>query len=190
MDEKQFKKLAHELVVDITSTIGTFSLELDVTDEALAKTQKLIEECAVMLAEFIDSRKPKFEVGDYVIEQNGNIITKISELINGDFWGSYYKKNNNCFANLGSSIHDKDIERLATPEEIEEYESALNFHKHGRKPFEIHIGDVVEGDDGVLFNIPLPDTWEKALFTSGKYKLLKTRQEINEWVQDGKTDIG
>lgn len=190
MDEKQFKKLAHELVVDITSTIGTFSLELDVTDEALAKTQKLIEECAVMLAEFIDSRKPKFEVGDYLIEQNGNVISKIGEVINGEFWGSYYRKIDNYFGNLGGTIYKDEIERLATPEEITEYESALNFHNHGRKPFEVKKGDLVKLPSGSKEVVAYSETLCKSDFTKNGRKLLATAEEVEEWLNDGKTDIG
>lgn len=183
MDEKQFKKLAHELVVDITSTIGTFSLELDVTDEALAKTQKLIEECAVMLAEFIDSRKPKFKVGDYVVDESCDYIARIDHISDMSVHGGrIYELNDSRFGGLpfGCPI---ELIRHATPEEIAEYESALNFRKHGRKPFEVKKGDLLFNNERVRrFFVADPSYWQKNRFISGDFSLLKTAEEVEEWL--------
>ena len=126
--------------------------------------------------------EPEFKVGDYVIEQNGIIISKIGEVLNGDFWGSYYKKINNYFSNLGGYFLVKDIERHATPEEIAEYEVALTFHKHGRKPFEVKEGDLVEYPNGQNNMIWYPEVFSKADFLNDGFKLIKTAEEVNEWL--------
>lgn len=127
--------------------------------------------------------EPEFKVGDYVIEQNGIIISKIGEVLNGDFWGSYYKKINNYFSNLGGNILVKDIERHATPEEIAEYESALTFHKHGRKPFEVKRSDIVylKGYDKNIF-LDSGNIYKKHNFIDGDVVLVKTAEEVNEWL--------
>lgn len=180
MNEKQFKQLAHDLVVDIVSTIGTFTMNLELTDDNLAKTQKLVKKFDEALTEFIDSRKPKFKVGDYVVEQNGDVISKIEEVINGDFWGPYYKKAINFFGNFGAYIRDKNIKRYATPEEIAEYEVALIFHKHGRKPFEVKDGDLLENKFGKY--IAHKSLFVKENFTVEGNAFLKTAEEVDEWV--------
>ena len=129
--------------------------------------------------------EPEFKVGDYVIKQNGNIISKIGEVLNGDFFGPYYKKIDNYFANLGGNILVKDIERHATPEEIKEYESALNFYKHGRDPFETKKGDLVrtpEGNNTFIWN---PEYYKKKEFLDYGWEFLKTAEEIDEWLGAG-----
>lgn len=191
MDEKQFKKLAHELVMDITSTIGTFSLELDVTDEALAKTQKLIEECAVMLAEFIDSRKPKFEVGDYIVatpfpDKEQLCFARLERNIEQEkihnIEGAWYIQDQNKVQEINFGINAKELIH-ATLEEVAEYKAALNFHDHGRKPFEVKKGDLISLDNNKRRKFTLePDFYSKKEFVSGKYKLLKTAEELEKWL--------
>ena len=126
------------VAVETVAARGISKAEADL-QEAKSSAKKLIEK----IDDYLESLKPEFKVGDYVVEQNGDVISKIVEVINGDFWGSYYKKINNYFSNLGGNILVKDIERHATPEEIAEYETALMFLKHDRKPFELKRGDVV-----------------------------------------------
>ena len=126
--------------------------------------------------------EPEFKVGDYVIKQNGNIISKIGEVLNGDFFGPYYKKIDNYFANLGGNILVKDIERHATPEEILEYESALSFHKHGRKPFEVMVDDIIRDSEGKKRYVAIPGRWRKEQFTRHGCTLLATAEEVNEWL--------
>lgn len=126
--------------------------------------------------------EPEFKVGDYVIEQNGIIISKIGEVLNGDFWGSYYKKINNYFSNLGGNILVKDIERHATPEEIAEYESALIFHKHGREPFEVKEGDLIRTPSKKITFILNSENYTKEEFLDYGWEFLKTAEEVNEWL--------
>ena len=134
--------------------------------------------------------EPEFRVGDYVVEQNGDVISKIGEVINGDFWGPYYKKAINFFGNFGAFIRDKDIERYATPEEIAEYEVALQFHKHGRKPFEVRQGDIISYNESDKFIVDYEDiepefeTFDKEKFIRGDLTFVKTAEEVNEWLEN------
>lgn len=74
----------------------------------------------------------------------------------------------------------KEDTRHATPEEITEYESALNFHKHGRKPFEVKDGDLLENKFGRYTAHEY--SFSKEDFTVGGNTLLKTVEEVNEWL--------
>ena len=150
-------------------------IELEKLKSSAKKLIENIDEC-------LETLKPEFKVGDYVIEQNGNIISKIGEVLNGDFRGSYYKKTINYFSNLGGNILVKDIERHATPEEIAEYKAALTFHKHGRKPFEVKDGDLLESKFGKY--IAYRSLFVKENFTVEGNTFLKTVEEVNEWLEN------
>lgn len=185
MTQEKIKQELEEILHDVTvavcwGLIDTSTVESDLL-EAKSSAKKLIEN----IDEHLESLKPKFNVGDYVIEQNGNVISKIGEVLNGDFWGPYYKKIDNYFGNLGGNILYKDIERHATPEEIAEYESALSFHRHGRKPFELKRGDIVylKGYDKNIF-LDSGNIYKKHNFVDGDVILVKTVEEINEWLEN------
>ena len=74
--------------------------------------------------------------------------------------------------------------RLSTPEEIAEYEIALNFYKHGRDPFEVKYGDILGGSGCAEFFVDYDDIdiLETEDFISGRYTLLKTVEKFKEWV--------
>ena len=72
--------------------------------------------------------------------------------------------------------------RLSTPEEIAEYKTALNFYKHGRDPFEVKEGDLIEYPNGQNIMIYHPDCFSKADFLNVGFKLIKTAEEVNEWL--------
>ena len=130
--------------------------------------------------------EPDFKVGDYVTVdvKSRKIITKIDELtenktvahglwydrtevnVEQDFW--YLKK--------GSKF------RHATPTEIAEYEAALTFHKHGRKPFEVKKGDLVRTPREKFTFIWNPEYYTKEDFLDFKWGFLKTVEEVNEWL--------
>ena len=74
--------------------------------------------------------------------------------------------------------------RHATPEEIAEYEVALTFQKHGRKPFELKRGDIVylKGYDKNIF-LDSGNIYKKHNFIDGDVALVKTVEEVNEWLE-------
>ena len=73
--------------------------------------------------------------------------------------------------------------RHATPEEIAEYKVALNFHKHGRKPFEIKEGDILLDSEHTIFFVNEDiEIWDKEDFINGDFTLLKTAEEVDEWL--------
>ena len=132
--------------------------------------------------------EPEFKVGDYVtVYVSGRKITaKIDELtenktvahglwydrtnvnVEKDFW--YLKK--------GSKF------RYATPTEIKEYKVALTFHEHGREPFEIKEGDILlDSETNIFFVNEDIEIWNKEDFISGDFTLLKTAEEVNEWLE-------
>ena len=174
----------HEVAFDISASIesfarGTLAVEKDL-QEAKSSAKKLIKK----IDEYLESQKPKFKVGDYVIEDNGDVISKINEVMNGRFFGSYYKRFDNYFYSDSCSIFPNDIERYATPKEIAEYEVALTFHKHGRKPFEIKEGDIISYSESDKIFVDVPSFWDKEDFTSGDYTLVKTAEEFKEWIEN------
>ena len=190
MNEKQFKQQSHDLVVNIVSTIGTFTTGLELSDDDLAKTQKLVKELGDSITEFIDGRRPKFVVGDYVVGEGdkyykGKVISLIEEMSEDEklLCSFYIPKTNEFFNFLESDEPEINTEfsRHATPEEIAEYEVALTFHKHGREPFEVKKNDIVSIDDCKRI-INYPDQWEKDEFVVRGVTLLKTAEEVNEWL--------
>lgn len=185
MNEKQFKQLAHDLVVNIASTMGTFTTDLEMTDDDLAKTQKLVKKFDEALTEFIDSRKPKFQFGDYYVIELEYVFA--IGVITGEKTDgcvtSWYSRNDNLF--IEDSTEKYHNMRHATPEEIAEYKAALNFHKHGRKPFEVKEGDlIINVKINNSFLVKDAENWSKRDFTSSDYKLLKTAEELEEWLAD------
>lgn len=139
--------------------------------------------CSMCGKKLID--EPEFKVGDYVVELD-RYITKI-EKINEDGMpaGDFYESENNYFGQAKSVVFSSRA-RHATPEEIVEYQSALTFHKHGRKPFEVKSGDILSGSESDIFFVIYDDIemelYDKESFTSGRYTFLKTAEKVNEWL--------
>ena len=126
--------------------------------------------------------EPKFKVGDYAVEL-GKYITKIEKIDEGMPKGCFYMPENNHFFPIKDSVSSY-IARHATPEEIAEYEVALQFHKHGRKPFEVKEGDLIEYPCGQNIMIYHPDCFSKTDFLNDVFKLLKTAEEVSEWLEN------
>lgn len=133
--------------------------------------------------------EPEFKVGDYVVEDgeeyiHGKAISLIERYVGSIYLGSYYVSSSNRYVDLGQddgSEIDVDCARHATPEEIAEYKAALNFHKHGREPFEVRIGDLVQNASGHKHIITMAFN-NKDLFLLNNTKLLATSEEIDEWL--------
>ena len=127
--------------------------------------------------------EPDFKVGDYVTYEGviENKIAKIDSINEDELHGLWYGQEKegvrqDWWLKGGYTV------RHATPTEITEYEVALTFHKHGRKPFEVKEGDILRDDEGNIFSVNFPGIWNKEDFTSGDYTFLKTAEEVNEWL--------
>ena len=176
---------AGSLARDIKFESKESTIEFDLK-EAKSSAKKLIEH----IEEYLEYLKPKFKVGDYVTDTSCNnpFICKIEEFEGHGLVGHWY-----CFKD---NHLDKSIvlpistSRLSTPEEIAEYEIALNFYKLGRDPFEVKEGDILGDDEGniliddkvKILSTNYPKNVRKDYFTSGRYTLLKTVEKFKEWV--------
>lgn len=160
-----------------TSTVGAD------LKEAQSSAKKLIAK----IDEYLETLKPEFKVGDYVtVYVNGKRkIAKIDELTgyNSKAHGLWYDQ---TLVNVKQDYwfsSGLNKFRHATPEEIAEYEAALTFHERGRKPFEVKRGDVVylKGYDKNNF-LDSGNIYKKHNFVDGDVVLVKTVEEINEWL--------
>lgn len=130
--------------------------------------------------------EPEFKVGDVVasrifcgasfalVRLNEDLTNRLT-LVDG-FW---YTKRDCDIVEESFGVLKEDT-RHATPEEISEYESALNFYKHGREPFEVKEGDLLENKFGRYTAHEY--SFSKEDFTVGGNTLLKTVEEVNEWL--------
>ena len=131
--------------------------------------------------------EPEFKVGDIVSSEilpDGIGIVRLEQYLKGEIsevYGIWYT-NNDCEIQEGYFAVFKEDTRHAAPTEILEYEMALTFHKHGRKPFEVKEGDLIESKSGTKTIISYPQTFPKMNFVNGNRKLLKTAEEVDEWL--------
>lgn len=166
---------------DIKFEMKKSTVESDL-QEAKLSAKKLIEK----IDEYLETLKPEFKVGDYLtVYVNGRkIIAKIDELMEKkkEAHGLWFDQ---TLVNVKQDywfLTKGNIFSHSTPEEIAEYEAALNFHKHGREPFEVKSGDLIKSYNGTYFFIYSPKKLDKEYFVSKGYALLKTVDEVNEWL--------
>ena len=128
--------------------------------------------------------EPDFKVGGYVTYEGvlENKIAKIDSISEDELHGLWYEQKKegirqDWWLKGGQTV------RHATPTEILEYEMALAFHKHGRKPFEVKRGDVayLKGYDKNIF-LDSGNIYKKHNFVDGDVVLVKTAEEIDEWL--------
>ena len=132
--------------------------------------------------------EPEYKVGDYVTVyfKDRTIISKIDKLwehkaeahglwydqtkvnVKQDFW--FISKVSKC--------------RYATSEEIAEYEAALTFHKHGRKPFELKEGDLIRTPSEKFTLILNPENYTKEDFLFYGWEFRSPAEEVNEWLEN------
>lgn len=132
--------------------------------------------------------EPEFRVGDIVASQvfsDGSFgLVRLNEVLANrlnSVDGFWYTKRDCDITKVSLGVFKEDT-RHATPEEIAEYEVALTFHKHGRKPFEVKNGDLIKIPSGRNQVIAYPEGLSKIDFISGRYTLLKTAEELEEWL--------
>ena len=170
---------AESLVRDIKFERKESTVEFDL-QEAKSSAKKLIEN----IDEYLEYQKPKFKVGDYVTFDIPNKKIAKIERLNGALYGLWYDtESENIKDDLYFGSGNKF--RHATPTEILEYEVALTFLKHDRKPFEVKRGDVVylKGYDKNIF-LDSGNFYEKHNFIDGDIGLVKTVEEFNEWLEN------
>lgn len=190
MELKEFKEKTQSKVVDIIAHLGVFTLNEIMDIEDVREAKKNFDELSDLINEYIkEYDKQKFKVGDYVVERN-RFVFEISAIDRfGIPVGHCCDTEDDTFSLNTLPIDSKYI-RHATQEEIAEYNAALQFHEHGRKPFEVKAYDIVRDIySGVSF-VGNPEAFYKGEFVSGKYNFLKTAEEVEAWLNDGKTDVG
>lgn len=187
MAEEEKKQNIIDWARDVSVAVESFSRDMYEAEadlqEAKSSAKKLIEK----IDEYLESRKPEFKVGDYAtVEVNGRkIIAKIDELTeNKTAFGLWYDEPKNIVKQDFWFLTEGNIFSHSTPEEIAEYEVALTFHKHGRKPFEVKEDDLLEYPNGHNIMIYYPEVFSKAHFLNDGFKLIKTAEEVNEWLEN------
>ena len=172
----------HEVAFDISASIesfarGTLTVESNLS-EAKSSAKKLIEK----IDEYLESQEPEFKVGDYVVDDGSYLMMKVDEVSNSVVCSKicynfrYFRVRINFVCETGYLRH-------ATPEEIKEYESALNFYKHGRDPFEVKEGDLVESKSGRNIIVFYPENYSRVSFLKDGWEFLKTAEEVSEWIR-------
>ena len=170
-----------EIVEDI-SKIGSDENTTEHLSVVKSRSKRLLKNASNML----DVETPEFKDGDIVASQvfsDGSFgLVRLNEDLTNRFTsvdGFWYTKRDCDIAEASFGVFKEDT-RHATPEEIAEYEAALSFHKHGRKPFEVKDGDLLENKFGRYTADEY--SFSKEDFTVGGNTLLKTVEEVNEWL--------
>ncbi len=142
--------------------------------------------CSICGKKLVD--EPEFRVGGIVASKvfsGGSFgLVRLNEVLaNRLNWvdGFWYTKRDCDIVEVSLGVFKEDT-RHATPEEIAEYESALQFHEHGREPFELKWGDLIKdgnGNRGVVVN---PYIYINEMFYKSGYELLATVEEVDEWL--------
>ena len=128
-----------------------------------------------------------FKAGDIVSSEilpDGCGIVRLEEDLTNELsevYGIWYT-NYDCEIQESDFVVFKEDTRHATSTEIAEYEVALTFYKHGRKPFEVKDGDLLENKFGRY--IANGYSFSKEDFMVGSNTLLKTAEEVNEWLDN------
>ena len=137
--------------------------------------KKLVEEPELKSGDIVASQV--FSDGSFsLVRLNKDLTNRFTSV-----YGFWYTKIDCDIVEAFFGVFKEDT-RHATPSEIKEYEVALNFHKHGREPFEVKEGDILRDDEGNIFSVNVPGILNKEDFTSGDYTFLKTAEEVNEWL--------
>ena len=177
MTQEEMKQKLHEAIESFAR--GTSTAEADL-QEAKSSAKKLIEK----IDEYLESQKPEFKVGDYVaLHAFHKEIAKIEKIYGDKLHGLWYDTESESIRPdyyLGSGTTVKH----ATPTEIKEYESALNFYKHGREPFEVKEGDLIKTSSGRNIIAFYPENYSRVSFLKDGFKLIKTAEEVNEWLEN------
>lgn len=136
--------------------------------------KKLVEEPEFKSGDIVASKV--FSDGSFSLVRLNEDLTNYLTSVDV-FW---YTERDCDITKVSLGVFKKDT-RHATPEEITEYESALNFHKHGREPFEVKKEDLmVYTKNKRKFFVEDIKNWDKLDFTSGNYELIATVEELDK----------
>ena len=177
-----------KIAFDVSVAIESFARDISESEADLQEAKTSAKKLIGKIDEYLESQKPEFKVGDYVSSEilpDGCGIVRLEEDLTNELsevYGIWYT-NYDCEIQESDFVVFKEDTRHATPEEIAEYESALQFHKHGRKPFELKRGDVVylKGYDKNIF-LDSGNIYKKHNFIDGDVVFVKTAEEVNEWL--------
>ena len=183
MKQEEMKRYFLNESRDISIAIENFVVDDSTTENPLSKAKSSAKKLIEKIDEYLETLKPEFKVGDYVTDTSDDdpFICKIEKFKGNGISGIWYCVSKKYFSKL--VILPVSTSRLSTPEEIAEYKAALNFHKHGRKPFEVKRGDVVylKGYDKNIF-LDSGNIYKKHNFIDGDVVFVKTAEEVNEWL--------
>lgn len=152
--------------------------------EAKSSAKKLIEK----IYKYLESLKPEFKKEDIVaskiftddsisfVQLNQDLTNRLTSVE-----GLWYSKRDCDIVEASYGVFKEDT-RHATPEEIAEYEVALTFRKHGRKPFEVKKGDLIRTPSEEITLIWYPENYTKEEFLDYGWEFLKTVEEVDEWL--------
>ena len=181
--QEEMKHKLQEVAYDVSVAIESFSRDMSEAEadlqEAKSSAKKLIEK----IDEYLEFQIPKFKVGDYVtIHAFHKEIAKIEKIYGKRLHGIWYDTESESIR-PDYYFGGGTVVKHATQTEIAEYESALLFHEHGRKPFELKRGDVVylKGYDKNIF-LDSGSIYKKHNFIDGDVVFVKTAEEVNEWL--------
>ncbi|CCK20386.1 hypothetical protein BN193_09230 [Lactococcus raffinolactis 4877] len=186
MTQEKMKHKLQKNLFDVSVAIDSFARGMSEAEsdlqEAKSSAKKLIEK----IDEYLETLKPEFKKGDIIastVFADGSFgLVRLNEDLTNRFTsvdGFWYIKVDCDITNVSLGVFKEDT-RHATPEEIAEYEVALTFHEHGRKPFEVKDGDILENKFGKF--IALKSLFVKENFMVEGNAFLKTVEEVNEWL--------
>lgn len=182
-NKHNLQKIAFDVSVAIESFARGISESESDLKEAKSSAKNLIEK----IDDYLETLKPKFKVGDYVtVDVNGRtIIAKIDALRENkkEAHGLWYDKTRVNVKQDYWFLTEGNKFRHATPSEIEEYEVALTFHKHGRKPFEVKKGDLIRTPSKDFTFICNPEYYTKEEFLDYSWEFRSPVEEVNEWLE-------
>lgn len=186
MDHEKFRHQARVIFSEMVDSIGELTIgeEIDVRclDVAEYRSNKFAKLMKSYKKELIS---PKFKIGDYVTmpTNKGKTITRIKKVEENRAYGLWYYTGTNRFQNDFWWVTSPRM-KFATPKEVSEYKAALQFHKHGRKPFEIKKGDLVKIPSGINRVVDYSEDLSKFDFIKGRWKLLATSEEVETWLKE------
>ena len=185
MTQKEMKQKLHENALDVFVKVQPFYKSTSESESDLKEAKSSAKNLIEKIDDYLESLKPEFKVGDYVTDTSDDdpFICKIEKFEGNGISGIWYCVSKKLFFDKLAGLPISNS-RLSTPEEIAEYEAALQFHKHSRKPFEVKDGDILRyGESNDLF-VDDSSVFKKEHFTSGHYTFIKTAEEVNEWLDN------